>query len=281
MDERLYDHTKDGPPRTRVQKVIALNYLISSALVLLVGLIGAMKMPRRIFNWRTFWLVFISSNAIALTWGAFLLNKDPSFPSWLLLPWGTVGNLWVWPIEDVIFYAGCTIAFYFVFRWFHFKFSWHDFRFSNFFKLGFLFVMVWSAVFMVFFGEAAGRSIALLYACPVVLLMFYVWPEINSKQLIVFVLVLTAFELIWDWFCASWIHGIPGMSWASGWVYLSFDAAGNPHQSNVFIDYARHPWGWIFQNPIELTPWYGFAGASYLYMVVKSLDKFTSGWARG
>jgi hypothetical protein len=70
-------------------------------------------------------------------------------------------------------------------------------------------------------------------------------------------------EMLGDRAMVSWIHYIPGFAWASDWFYISFGPDGAPHQSHVFMKYL---FGWIYENPVEITPWYGVADGIYPYI---------------
>lgn len=104
-------------------------------------------------------------------------------------------------------------------------------------------------------------------------MFFYTWKNWNIKHYLKLFAFVVTFATLWDWIAVSWITYIPGFSWASQWIYVSFDQLGNAHHSNLFLNYNKYPWAWIFNNPIEITPWFGIAGAMFIYSLQSTIEK--------
>lgn len=270
-DPKFHSQTKDGKPDKLWKKIIALNYLWANLAVWAVAIWLIVKKLRGRFYPKTLFYMFFLSMPIAFMWGHYMHYLDPEYKAWNALPFQTVGSISLWSIEDILFYTGCTVLYYCIFRLFQAHFGhWRDFRHGSDVKAIFWCTIAFGVAFFGFFGEECGRSLSLLYAVPAMIMMFYVWKETNSKLFITFFLIMLAFEMVWDYAMVSWIHSIPGWSWASGWFYISFGPDGTAHHSHVFMKY---PFGWIFENPIEITPWYGMVGAFYPYMLILTIDK--------
>jgi hypothetical protein len=129
-------------------------------------------------------------------------------------------------------------------------------------------------LFFAYFGSVCGRTVAFHFAGVSIFLFFYVWDRWDTLHYLKILLFIMAFATIWDWAAVSWIAKIPGMSWASGWMYLTFDSSGVAHHSSVFLSYEKYRWAWIFNNPIEITPWFGIAGGMFIYSVAMGIEKF-------
>jgi hypothetical protein len=277
-DPKFHSQTRDGEPDKPWKKLIAHNYLWTNLAVWAVAIWMIVKKLRGNFYPVTFFYYFLLSMPIAFMWGYYMHYLDPAYKAWNALPFQTVGKVGPWSIEDILFYTGCAFLYYCVFRLAQMRFGrWSDFRFGNHLKALFWCLVASGVAFFGFFGEACGRSLSVMYMAPGMIMMVYVWKEVNSKVFLAFFAVMLAFEIIWDYAMVSWIHYIPGWSWASGWFYISFGPDGTPYHSHVFMKY---PFGWLWENPVEITPWYGVAGGLYPYMLILTIDKFRKkgGW---
>ena len=125
---------------------------------------------------------------------------------------------------------------------------------------------------MLSFGGICGKLETLMYAVPSMVLMIYAWHKINCRHMLLFIGTMVFFEILWDCFAVSWIYHYK--SWAPGWIYITWDQNGIAHFSSVFLDPAKHRWAWIFNNPVDITPWYGITGSSFIYMAINSVDIF-------
>lgn len=266
----LYSHLKDGVPITFGQHCVGYAYPFIMVLLLAIGIIGAIKTPREIWRWKTFTPVMIISMILGWSWNIWMLKTDPVFPGWLNTPWAVTGLEFIMTLEDWLFYPGCAVVFYLVFRSVKLKGTpWTS-------KRGhYLIIFIYSAMLLyaLIFSGIAGRSESLMFGIPGVLFYMYAMDRIDIKKFLVFQVFLVTFECLWDWFAVSWLHYIPGMSWASEWIYLTFDSAGNYYHSKIFIDYGTHHWAWIFMNPIEITPWFGITGGIFNYGIFSAADK--------
>jgi hypothetical protein len=262
--------TKDGGPDTIIKKVIALGYPLIMVVITFVTTY-LLFTKRSKMNFKVFIPHMIIGSMCGWFWGIFMEKYDSVFPGWLFHPWSIVGPEWILTLEDWLFYPICGALFYTIFRLLK-----NNFRSSEWSKWSFQIFHIAITIFFIYFTGLAGKSIALQFALPAVLLFFYAWDRWDTLHYLKLFLFIVLFASIWDWAAVSWVASIPGFSWASQWIYLSFDGSGVAHHSSVFLSYAEHGWAWIFHDPIEITPWFGIAGAMFTYSLVMALDKFIS-----
>lgn len=267
--EKLSYYFKDGFPTTFFDQVIAHNFIITDILVIIASVIMILYLKKE-WNWKIFCVVCIPCIISGFIWGKEMLYADPNFPAWMILPTGSVGEIWLWSVEDCIFNVATTFLFYGVFRLVHIK-KVNDFKCKFYIKFTYMLFLFFSSLFMIKYGAYCGKSLTYLYAIPSIFLMIYVWDKINSKLMSLFLFVMILFEVLWDWFAVSWLYYFK--SWAPGWIYLSYNDNNILYCSNVFLDPVSYPWAWIFNNPIEITPWYGIVGATFVYMAILAADK--------
>jgi len=132
-------------------------------------------------------------------------------------------------------------------------------------------------LFFLVFSALAGRTIALMFAVPGMILFFYARDNIDLRKFLLFQVIVVGFEVVWDIFAVSLIQFIPGMSWAAQWIYITFDANGAYTHSNIFLDYKTHRWAWLLRNPVEITPWFGIVGGLLNYTMFAAGDKLFYG----
>lgn len=269
--DKLSYYLKDGIPNGLFERLLAHNFMVANILVIIACLFFVFYLSRDEWGWKTFFIVCIPSIVSGFVWGVMMLYGDPNFPAWVVLPYGSLGEIWLWSTQDCIFNIATTILFYGTFRFLHRKKRRKDFKYSDYYKLIFMAFMIIASLFMIFWGAYCGRSLALMYGIPSIIFMIYAWNKINFKFMMKFLLVMILVETIWDWFAVSWIYHIK--SWAPGWVYLSYDNNNILYYSKVFLDPIKHSWAWIFNNPIEITPWYGIVGATFMYTAIMAIDK--------
>lgn len=270
----LHSIRKDGDaPTSGWGLLLSKGYHI--VLVLFTAIAGAVAIGLG-KRWR--WKVFLPYMALLCTagwiWEAIVLNADPHFPAWLFRPESIFGVDFIMTLEDWLFYPVCAALFYAFYRIVENKVA--DFRNTRVRT-----VVVWvgfggcvvSSAFFGIFGALCGRSLALMFGVPALLLWLYARDAINAKLFVFFFVFVVGVEVLWDWTTVAWIHQIPGLAWAVQWSYVTFDAAGNPTHSSIFLPYTTHRWAWIFENPIEITPWFGIVGAYINYISIVALDK--------
>jgi hypothetical protein len=262
---------KSGVPSTVLQKIIAIGYPIIVVIITFVTSYLIFS-KRSKMNFKVFVPHMLIGSLCGWFWGIFLEKYDPLFPGWLFHPWAVVGTEWILTLEDWLFYPVCGAFFYTLFRLLNNRF--HSSEKS---KWTFQIFHISITLFFLYFTGIAGRTIALQFAVVSILLFFYAWDQWDTKHYLKLFLFITLFAALWDWAAVSWVAKIPGLSWASQWVYVTFDSSGLPHHSSVFLSYVDNRWAWIFNNPIEITPWFGIAGAMFTYSLVMALDKFITG----
>ncbi|MDD5650692.1 MAG: hypothetical protein PHF86_09825 [Candidatus Nanoarchaeia archaeon] len=259
---------KDGEPKNNFQKIVALGYPIIVAIITFITTYLLFS-KRSKMNFKVFIPHMIIGSICGWFWGIYMEKFDTTFPGWLFHPWSVVGPEWILTLEDWLFYPVCGAFFYTIFRLLHNRFTSSEWS-----KWAFQIFHIAVTMFFLYFTSVAGRSIALQFALVSIPLFFYAWNTWDTRHYLKLFLFIVLFAALWDWAAVTWITKIPGFSWASQWIYLTFDTAGNPHHSSVFLSYTANRWAWIFNNPVEITPWFGIAGAMFTYSLVLALDKF-------
>ena len=277
-DGKLASNLKNGEPKATAQKILALGYPII-VLIALVGTIIAIVKNREKMRWDVFIPHMIIGSLCGWCWGIYMEKFDPNYPAWLFHPWAIVGPEWLMTIEDWFFYPVFGSLFYVIYRILKYdpkpfiKIVGKSIPTMP-LKWAIQIAHIGITLFFIYFSEEAGRSIAFQFALPGIVLFFYTWDRWDIKHYSKVFLFITILATVWDWVAVSWIAYIPGFSWASQWVYVSFDVNGIAHHSSVFLSYADHRWAWIFNNPIEITPWFGIAGAMFTYSLALAIEKF-------
>lgn len=268
-DEGALDSTlKDGKPNSPLQKLLALSYPIIIVIITFITTYLFFS-NRSKFKVKVFIPHMLIGTVCGWFWGIYMEKYDPVFPGWLFHPWAITGAEWILTLEDWIFYPICGAFFYCLFR------LWKNTNLSpEWTKWAFQIFHISITLFFIYFTGIAGKSIALQYAVISIPLFFYAWDRWDTKHYLKLFSFIAIFAAIWDWAAVSWVAKIPGLAWASQWVYVTFDKGGTAHHSSVFLSYATNKWAWIFNNPIEITPWFGIAGAMFTYSLVLALDKF-------
>jgi hypothetical protein len=197
---------------------------------------------------------------------------DPEFPGWIVPPWSSSGWLGFWCVEDLLFYTFVTVLFYGVYRFSHRNPNAQDFKCAQRLKTVFFVFLCLASLAILLWSGICGKLETLVYAIPSLLMMVYAWKRINSRRMIIFLGVMVTFETIWDLFAVSWLYYY--RSWAPGWIYITWNATGEAQFSRIFLDPATHKWAWIFNNPVDITPWYGIVGASFIYMAINAAETY-------
>jgi hypothetical protein len=268
---KLHSILKDGPGKTG-----GLNWFVNYGYqVVLLGAslfaaAAAVGLKKR-WRWRVYVPFVVMLSILGWSWNIYILKQDPSFPSWILRPMAQLGPDFLQTIEDWIFYPVMATMFYTVYRLLQYRIREFQRRRS---------VWLWSSVavfvaLMVFYGcftATCGRSLALWFGVPSLVVWLLVRRAMNVRMFVYFMAFAVAFESAWDFLAASLIHRIPGMAWAVQWSYVTFDQAGRASHSQVFLSYEQYPWAWIFENPIEMTPWIGILSI-LPFVVLVGLDR--------
>ncbi|MDD5649414.1 MAG: hypothetical protein PHF86_03205 [Candidatus Nanoarchaeia archaeon] len=259
---------KDGKPKTSLEKTIALGYpIIVAILTIITSFLLIFK--RKKMDFKVFIPHMIIGSICGWFWGIFMEKLDSNYPGWLFHPWAVIGPEWILTIEDWLFYPVCGAFFYTLFRLIK-----NTKKSNELSKWCFQIFHISITLFFIYFTSYAGKSIALQFAIISIPLFFYSWDRWDTLHYLKMFLFIIIFATLWDWAAVTWITKIPGFSWASQWIYVTFDSQGIAHHSSVFLSYKEHPWAWIFNNPIEITPWFGIAGAMFTYSLAMALDKF-------
>jgi hypothetical protein len=273
--DKLKFYSKDGiPPKNKL--TLGKNYVITNIIVVIVSIAVMIyavvnKTFKKRWNWRTFFIVTPVCIISGFVSGIMLIHYDPKFPGWLMLPWNTLGNIGPISIDDFIFFIFVTFLFYFFYRFFQNK-KVTDFKNHNAIKAIFYFFMVVLSILALSFGAMCSKSLTLFYTLPALFLMAILWKKINIKQFLIFFIIMVIFEVFWDVTAVSLVYYIK--SYAPGWIYITF-VDGKPLHSSVFLSYEKYPWAWILYNPIEMTPYYGMAGAFFVYVFILGVDQLT------
>ena len=270
-DSRYYDSVNNGLPKTLKEKILSKHYLYSVIAQFFIGLAIAKKINYKFNCKKTFITAFLISIPMSFMWGAYMAYSDPTYKGWFSMSFNSIGSIGYWSIEDCLFYPGAFVMFYFLYRWVQ---SWKliDFKHSVFFKWVFFLSFLNLICFMLFFSHSCGVSLTLMFSVPGLAIMVCRWSKINFKTFIIYFIIMVVLEVVWDVSAVSFLRFWKG--WAAGWRYLSFDANGVVHHSNVFMSYPK--W-WLFESPMEITPYYAISGAPYAYLLIDILDQIFYG----
>jgi hypothetical protein len=263
---KLYSALKDGEPSSIGKKIIGMSYtIIVIVLAIITGILSYVK--KKDMKWNIFIPHIIMGTIVGCMWGVYITQYDNLYSGWLFHPWSIIGLDFWQPLEDWLFYPTCGAFFYIVYRLTYNKFKPNN---NNVLKITVQFINVGFTLFFLYFGAIAGKTIACTFAIPGIIIIFWQWEAWNVKHYLFMLLFIVFFASIWDWMAVSWLSAIPGMAWAQEWAYRSFDKFGNTYHSRVFLD---NSWAWIWNNPIEITPWFGIAGTMYTYSSVLLFEK--------
>ena len=256
----LYSLVKDGEGGEQGIDLL-INYSYPGALLIVIVItILLFLLCRKRWGWNQFLLYLFPISLAGWVWNIFIAKIDTSYPAWLYRPKGILGFEWMLTVEDWIFCPVIASLFYGVYRLLEPRVTDLKKGRSGWLLTSFmLFLMI--CLFFLVFGSMCGRSLAVLYGIPILVLWVMCWKWMNLRLFGVCMLFALLFEAFWDYGAVSGLPAVSGYSWASGWIYLSFDAWGKAYHSSVFLSYEKYPWAWIFNNPIEITPWYGMLSA--------------------
>ena len=266
--KQLYSLEKDGKPTTILQKIFALAYPITLLFLIIINFLLLIKIKN--IRWKTFIPLVIIGCILGWSWDILILKYDPEYPAFIFPLWAVSGIEYILTLEDWLFFPVCTILFYCIYRLLP---QGSPTSSNTYHSLIITFYTICTLFFLIF-GALAGRSQSIMLAAPGILLYWYAKDTINVKKFLTIQFFIWIFEALWDWAAVSWIHYIPGFSWASQWAYITFDAQGGYHHSKVFLDYGKYSWAWIFDNPIEITPWNAISGGILNFSLIAALDKF-------
>ena len=266
--EKLFSQVCCGPPRTSIQRFIGMGYPVTLLIIAQITSVGAWKVKTR-WNWKIFLPVFAICTITGWFWGIYIEKYDPGFPGWLFLPWSITNIEFILTLEDWLFYPLCTCLFYFIFL----ALKKSEKKPSDAQKISLQIFHITAACFFCYFTGPCGKSLSYQCAIPGIILFFYIWDRWDVRHYLKFMTVILLIEILWDYFAVSWLSYLPGMAWASQWVYIAFDQHNNYIHSRVFLDYGTHKWAWIFKNPIEITPWFAISVGMYFYSMTVAYTK--------
>lgn len=267
--EKLYSQVYCGSPTTLFERIIGYGYPITLVVITLVSVIGCVRLKSK-WNWQVFLPVLALCSVTGWLWGSYIQKYDPDFPGWLFLPWSITNVQFILTLEDWLFYPLCTFLFYFIIR----KISESQKVSTDSQKLLIQSFHIAIVCFFCYFSSVCGRSLSYQCAIPAIILFFYIWDRWDIRHYLKFMATVVIFEIMWDYIAVSWLSYIPGMAWASNWVYIIFDPRNDYMHSKVFLDYGTHRWAWIFKNPIEITPWFAISVGMYFYSMTVACEKF-------
>jgi hypothetical protein len=268
---RLYSHLKDGLPQTWWQQTIGFAYPIFLCVIIAVCVICMLRLPSEKRRWKSY-LFSVSCGTLVGAAGCLLTIKwFASFPGWLFPPWGVTGVEFGLTLEDLLFQPACTTLFYVFYRFI----TTNNIPSRSSHVSHTCIILTYAAIVLlsVFFLKTAGRLEIALYLIPGMALYWFSREYIIIKKFLVLQIFVLVFQATWDLMSVSVLHSIPGMAWASQWIYVSFDNAGNAFHSPVYLDYAKNRWAWIMYNPIESTPLLGICGGLLNCALFASGDK--------
>jgi hypothetical protein len=266
----LYSHLKDGIPATLTDQIVAFAYPVIALFLVILNIVLLLRIPKAKRRMKTFVVTVGTGSILGWIWGAWMLKVDPVFPGWLNPPWSVTGLEFIMTLEDWIFYPACTALFYMFYRMVTIKGKTWTAP-----KLHWTIITVYIAltIWFILFSRLAGQTEAVMFAVPGIILYIFARNTIDVKRYLIFQAFVIVFEVIWDLFAVSLVHYFPHHAWASQWIYLTLDANGGFHQSNIFLDRSQHPWAWLFMNPIEITPWFAIVGGLLDYCMFAAADK--------
>jgi len=277
--EKLYSLLKDGTPQGFFERIIGFAYPLFLVILTAICVIAYLKISKSKWRWKTHLFSITLGTLSGAVWCIWMQKFDPQYPGWLFPPWAATGVDFGLTLEDWIFLPVSTTLFYIFYRMVNVK----DMNFTK--KNTVHGIIIGSYCILsslaLLFTETAGRTEILLFILPGIVLYLYSRDIINVKKFLFFQVFVVLFEIIWDCAAVSWLHYIPGLSWSSQWLYLSFDSNGNYYHSKIFLDYGTHRYAWVFMNPIEITPLFGMCGGLLNYAMFTAGDKFFYGGREG
>ena len=222
---------------------------------------GLIKIRHR-FNLSRF-LIYICVGAVfGWSWNWFMCHFD-SIPAWIYHPWAFSGiKFGEMILEDFLFYPICGALFFLV-RAIVPNFGVSSHR--N--KLITWWALVGAGIISWYVFSTAGQSITLWFLTPGLGMLILSWRRWNLPRFFIcgsFIVILSS---VWDIGVNLITPQLPGLSWASQWLYNSISAI-RPH-SQVFLSHTAHPWAWIEAIPIEILPWFAIGGWVFIYSLAQ------------
>ena len=267
----LYSYLKDGVPESFISQIIGYSYPIILFIIIILTFALYSKLPEEKKHFKSMIASVGTATLLGWIWGAWLFHANPTYLGWFFPPWAVTNIEFILTLEDWVFYPACTALFYTIYR--HIELD--DNTSNRTLVINIIIVIyIFTILFYLLFTALCGRSIAVLFAIPGLLLFIYARDVLNVRKFIYFLVIVVSMNCVWDWAAVSWVHSIDGYAWASQWIYVSFNKTGEHIQSTIYLDYVEHAWAWIFNNPIEITPWLGLSGAILDFSLFAAADKF-------
>jgi hypothetical protein len=268
QEGKLYSTLKDGEPKTTFQKILAKAYPIILGVMFITALVWLRKVKDSL-NWKAFIVYLIIGAVFGWSWTMVMTFYDPHMPGWMYHPWAIIGLEWGVTIEDIFFYLLCGALFY-VIRSFIPNIGSNDNPCKVLVLISF---WILAALSIIFFNKG-GLSITIWFLFPGALLFMLAYREINIPRFMIVGVIIVIFASVWDIMAVTIIPSIKGYSWASQWIYITWDAQGIPTHSKLWLDYTTHRWAWIGNSPIEITPWFSICGWIFIYSLAQVCEKY-------
>jgi hypothetical protein len=259
--------------------VMAHNYTFMMLGVIFAALFARYKTPKE-SRGKNLHIFFPVITVIGYMFGMYATVYDPNMSAFIYVPGNFLGIEYYMVIEDWLFYPNFAFFFHEFYHFFLSREGNSDFSFktSNIVKQFHFYGLILLTTFFLFFGAAGGRSLALVFAVPCLILFVPLWKIANARVLTIFLIFGVSTEVALDWVEATLLADI-NPTW-TGWSYLGFDSNGNHTQSKFYLDYAKYPWAWfwgLFRTPVENSPWFGITGVYFVYFTtlgIEALNRF-------
>ena len=263
----LYSTLKDGKPSGTWQDILAKMYPI--ILGILAFLVAYLYRPIRKKLGVRFILYIALGSVVGWTWNWFTVVYGPNFPGWLYHPWSVLFSNRGMVFEDFIFYPLCGALFYLV------RYHVPDIGVSKeVYKNITLTLMIALIIILTCVFGPGGRSISCWFAFPGFFMLWLTRKDLNLPRFFIVGMFVVLFGSNWDTLVTTIIPSIPGLSWASEWVYISFDAQGTAHHSTLWLSYGTHRWAWVGNVPVEIMYWFNISGWWFIYGMAQICEKY-------
>lgn len=239
------NRTPDKTSSQIVKEIKNKRYSVILLLMSIVTFFGLNKVKDQ-FSLKVFAVYMLIGSIAGWSWQLFVTYLDPAYSGWWYDPhkiWGSVGLV---AYEDVVFYPICGALFYLV-RLIMPSVNTSQ-RLSQVLKVVTISIFSILGIASLFIFNIGGRSSTYWFLIPGICLYLYTFKEINITKFLFTGLFIIAMASAWD-------------LWIKDWLYITADL----HQSKIWLDYKIHPWAWINNSPVEITPWFSICGWVFIY----------------